>query len=60
VDGHDCLDNLEYHEYDSIEAHGLDCGPFERFHDEWWECAICGERFTERNLMAIQKAEERP
>jgi hypothetical protein len=29
----------------SIETHGLDCGPFERFDDEYVICRECGGRF---------------
>jgi hypothetical protein len=29
----------------SIETHGLDCGPFERFEDEYVLCRECGGRF---------------
>jgi len=37
-------------EADSVETHGLDCGPFEHFHDEWWECPECRMHFTEQEL----------
>ena len=29
----------------SIETHGLDCGPFERFDQEFILCLECGGRF---------------
>ena len=29
----------------SIETHGLDCGPFERFEQEFILCQVCGGRF---------------
>jgi hypothetical protein len=29
----------------SVETHGLDCGPFERFNDEFIVCRECGGRF---------------
>ena len=29
----------------SIETHGLDCGPFERFEQEYIVCLECGGRF---------------
>jgi hypothetical protein len=35
---------------DSVETHGLDCGPFEHFHDEWWECPECRMQFTAQEL----------
>jgi hypothetical protein len=47
---HYCLGNLVYRQAESVEMHGLDCGPFERWWQEWWECSICGERFTAEEL----------
>ena len=41
---------LSFREANSVETHGLECGPFERFHDEWWECPGCGEQFTAEEL----------
>jgi hypothetical protein len=29
----------------SVETHGLDCGPFERFDEEFIACLACGGRF---------------
>jgi hypothetical protein len=29
----------------SVETHGLDCGPFERFDQEFIVCRECGGRF---------------
>lgn len=33
----------------SIETHGLDCGPFERFDEEFIVCRRCGGRFDPRD-----------
>lgn len=33
----------------SIETHGLDCGPFERFDEEFVICGGCGGRFDPRD-----------
>lgn len=33
----------------SIETHGLDCGPFERFDEEFIICGGCGGRFDPRD-----------
>ena len=44
---------LVLREADSIERHGLECGPYEHFHDEWWACPACGNRFTDRELEAL-------
>lgn len=41
---HSCLDHLMFRECDSVDPHG------ERFHDEWWECAVCGKKITEDEL----------
>jgi hypothetical protein len=54
-----CTDsNLVYHESDYVETHGLDCGPFEHWHEEWWECPTCGERFTIDDLDRVMIGEE--
>jgi hypothetical protein len=44
---------LRFRECDSVETHGLDCGPYERFYDEWWECPECDAVFTDRELEAL-------
>ena len=43
---------LQFKEHDSIQTHGLECGPYERFHDEWWECPECRAWFTATELKA--------
>lgn len=43
---------MRFCEADSVETHGLDCGPFEHFHDEWWECPQCGCNFDLKELVA--------
>ena len=35
----------EYRISSSVETHGLDCGPFERFDQEFIVCRECGGRF---------------
>jgi len=35
----------EYRIASSVETHGLDCGPFERFEQEFIVCQECGGRF---------------
>ena len=37
----------------TVETHGLDCGPYERVHEEWWECPACEARLTEEDLRAL-------
>jgi hypothetical protein len=48
-----CNAELVLKEHDSIETHGLECGPYEHFHDERWECPDCGACFTAGELEAI-------
>jgi len=52
---HDCLDHLCYREHEWLETHGLDCGPYEHCFQEWWECAVCGDQFTERELARMSE-----
>jgi hypothetical protein len=35
----------EFRSTDSVETHGLDCGPYEYFHEEYVICRGCDERF---------------
>jgi hypothetical protein len=50
---HDCLDHLVYRECESVETHGLDTGPYEIFWDRWFECAICGDQFSDQELAEL-------
>jgi hypothetical protein len=53
---HDCLEQeLRYVEHEWVEDHGLECGPFEHWREAWWECPICGERFTAQDLDRMMK-----
>ena len=56
-DDHDCREHLEYRHHEWVETHGLDCGPYERGRDQWWECAVCGDKFTEQELEEINRSE---
>lgn len=47
---HDCREHLVYRSHEWEERHGLDCGPYEHCFEEWWQCAICGEKYTEKEL----------
>jgi hypothetical protein len=40
----------------SIETHGLDCGPFERFDEEFIVCGGCGGRFDPRDWEETEEA----
>jgi hypothetical protein len=55
---HDCLDHLDYRSHEWIETHGLDWGPYEHCFEEWWQCAVCDEQFTERELAQLSKEGE--
>jgi hypothetical protein len=35
----------EFRVAESVETHGLDCGPYERFYEEFVICPACGGRF---------------
>ena len=50
---------MRFREADSIETHGLECGPYERWHDEWYECPACGACFTEAELMEATECQNR-
>jgi hypothetical protein len=52
---HDCLDHLVYRECSWVETHGLECGPYEHCRGEWWECVICGDRFTAHELEELSQ-----
>ncbi len=44
------------HEADHVETHGLDCGPYERWHQEWITCDACG---AETDWDEVNRANER-
>lgn len=41
---------LEYHAVDTVETHGLECGPYEHFLDQWYACPECGAKFAIEDL----------
>lgn len=41
------MDHVIYREYTSVEPHG------ERFDDQWWECPVCGAKYSMEELAAI-------
>ena len=45
---------LQFRESDVVETHGLECGPYEHWHYEWWECPECGAEFTGRELDELE------
>ena len=44
---------MQLREADTIETHGLERGPYEHWHDEWYECPECGAAFTENELAEV-------
>lgn len=51
-------DGFTWHTAHHIETHGLDCGPFEHWDEEWYECDACGAEFTERELDEMAEASD--
>ena len=45
----------EYRIASSVETHGLDCGPFERFEQEFIVCRKCRGRFDLRDWESAQE-----
>lgn len=54
---HSCVEHARFKQADWVETHGLDCGPYERGTDEWWECSICHGKYTQSELDQIAKQE---
>ena len=51
---HSCLEHLEYRQQDFAE--NMDCevdGAIDRWTEVWWECSVCKERFTEKEVEAL-------
>lgn len=46
---------MVYHEDTSVDSHGLDAGPYERYTEAWLECA-CGERVELNERAELQSA----
>lgn len=57
---HSCVEHARFKQADWVETHGLDCGPFERGTDEWWECSVCHDRFTKSELDKLAEDEGCP
>ena len=39
-----------WHEHDWVETHGLECGPYEHWHAEGYECPACSEELSDEDL----------
>lgn len=46
----ECKGRVVPKSFDSTETHGLDAGPFERVHDEGYQCTECGIVLTEKEV----------
>ncbi len=46
----------EFRIAESVETHGLDCGPYERFYDEFVICSVCDGRFDPADWDAAGEA----
>lgn len=55
---HDCMDYLRERSVDCVETHGLECGPYERYTETWWECSICKELFDEKDIQIMASEKE--
>lgn len=42
----------------SVETHGLDCGPYETFNEEFVVCRECGGRYDLQDWDATQESPE--
>ena len=51
-DFHRCYEHSQHAECDSVEPHG------EWHHDEWYECSVCGNKYTPDELEREQIADE--
>ena len=47
---HNCFDHLSYHDTAYTE---LQDGLYETWHDEWWICSKCGERYDAEDAERI-------
>ena len=46
---------LTYHQSEWWETHGLDCGPYEHWVQNWYECPRCNTAFTIDELTRLLK-----
>jgi hypothetical protein len=42
--------SFRYGTTECVETHGLDCGPYERWTEEWWKCSKCGDKIDGSDL----------
>jgi hypothetical protein len=45
--------DFTHHEGSFTETHGLDCGPYETWHEEWLKCSKCGAAAKDLGRKAI-------
>jgi hypothetical protein len=58
MEEHCCLEFLEFHQAYQVETHGLECGPYERWWEEWWTCEVCGETYSQRDVDAMSDEQQ--
>lgn len=53
-----CGERVDFRERHAhhVETHGLDCGPYEHFDDEWLECPNCGGKTDWEEVSKLEKA----
>lgn len=56
---HDCLDHLEEHYSDHSQSHGPDPGMTESWHERYWQCFICSDKFDSDEIEQLQRDNER-
>ena len=56
---HDCLEYLDYQEMQCSQNVDVEVdGAIERWTERWWECRLCGEKYTEGEVTRLQNARE--
>lgn len=52
VEDHACREHAKWKEQSCTETHGLDCGPYEQWTEQYWECSVCGRHLEEEEMCA--------
>ncbi len=52
---HDCLDSLTTERSRHVETHGLYCGPYEQWDEEWEHCTVCGADYEPREVALMYR-----
>jgi hypothetical protein len=46
---HECTEHVVHRREQWTETHGLECGPYEQWTEEYYECSICGQQIEVHN-----------